>query len=248
MSECLKIPICHNERVLIPFIQLSGVCTPHMHFRLVHGVKRLVVPARHHMTSTTNPRSSYRPPKRLSSQIHKTAPSEEESQFNAFSDANLVPLSKRLRRSQSFESRPTSPTGGRRSPVAQSSSGKRQESSRETYYTVNNRQTSGSSAKMPRGSDRGRGGGRSAPRGRGRATGDARNAHSAPVLEGPVHNDSYIKGKYMDSHLPPVKERWLDNPKSTISNYYSLNFGKQPVYEAKDGMIDSVKMVRYVVF
>ena len=221
------------------------MCTPHMHFRLVHGVKRLAVPPRHHMTSATNLRSSYRPPKRLSSQIHKTAPSEEESQFHTFSDANLVPLSKRLRRSQSFESRPTSPPGGRRSPVAQPSSGNRPEPSRESYHIPNNRQTS---ARMPRGSDRGRGGGRFVSRGKGRASADARSTRSAPPLEGPTHDESYIKGKYVAKHLPPVKERWLDNPKSTISNYYFSHSGKQPVYEAKEGMIDSAKMFRYATF
>jgi hypothetical protein len=216
-----------------------------MPLRLIHGFRRLAATSRQYMTSAANPKAPYRPSKRH----HKNALTEDESHLNtSFNPNPNAVASKRLRRSESFESRPTSPDH-RLSTTARSSN-REQGSFVTTYRGPNQYQRSDyfRSSTMPRGSERSGRSGRPTGRGRGRGHPEPRSAPPLLYLDGPVHDEAFLRSHHLDDALPPLKERWLENPKSTISNYHSLNFGKQPVYEVTEGMIERRKMYRYVVF
>ncbi|KAG8691340.1 hypothetical protein FRC11_004897 [Ceratobasidium sp. 423] len=198
-----------------------------------------------HMTPSTSSRpSSHRPPKRLNSQVNKGS-TEGISHFST-AEANSGPAtSKRLRRSQSSESRPISPGQS----AAHPSHTTLDATSRMDRAPFSHR--GDSRGRMPRSSGGfGRGGGGRAPsRGRGRDTAPVvdRKQLSLPTLNGPLLDEAHIKATGIDPGLPPVNERWLENPKSTVSNYYSLNFGKQPAYEAMEGVLEGRKLIRCTV-
>ncbi|QRW19017.1 Helicase associated domain (HA2) [Rhizoctonia solani] len=95
---------------------------------------------------------------------------------------------------------------------------------------------------------RGGGGGRAPPRGKGRGAPPVdKKLLSLPALDGPLRDEAYIKQTEINAILPPVKDRWLENPKSTVSNYFSLNFGKQPTYEAREGALEGRRITRCTV-
>ncbi|KAJ1311565.1 hypothetical protein OPQ81_010049 [Rhizoctonia solani] len=235
-----------EDRVCEGLLGLSGVYPARMSFRLIHGYRRIAA-SRCHMTPSTSSRpSSYRPPKRLNSQVNKSGSAEGVSHFST-AEANTSPAtSKRLRRSQSSESRPTSPTPGAQS--AAHSSHTTLDASRMDRAPFSHRGHP-PRGRMPRGSGFSRGGGRASSRGGGRNIAPAvdKRLSSLPLLDGPLRDEAQIKQAEIDPNLPPVKERWLDNPKSTVSNYYSLNFGKQPTYEASEGVLDGRKYTRSTV-
>ncbi|CAE6428775.1 unnamed protein product [Rhizoctonia solani] len=217
-----------------------------MSLRLIHGCRQIVA-SRYHMSPSTNSRpSSYRPPKRLNSQVNKTGSAEGTSHFST-TEANTSPAtSKRLRRSQSSDSRPTSPTHGAQSAAHSSHTALDTRMDRGSFPHRGD-----SRGRMSRGSggfSRG-GGGRAPSRGRGRGAASAvdKKLFSLPALDGPLRDEAHIKVAEIDPSLPPVKERWLDNPKSTVSNYFSLNFGKQPTYEAREGVLDGKRLFRCTV-
>ncbi|KAH7345119.1 hypothetical protein B0J17DRAFT_29208 [Rhizoctonia solani] len=219
-----------------------------MSFRVIHGCRRIVASRRHMTPSTSSRPSSYRPPKRLNSQVNKSGSTEGASHFST-AEANSSPAtSKRLRRSHSSDSRPTSPTHGAQSAIHSS----------HTALDTAGRMDRGS---FPhRGDSRGRisrgsggfsrgGSGRAPSRGRGRGATPAvdKKLFSLPALDGPLRDEAHIKTAEIDPSLPPVKERWLDNPKSTVSNYFSLHFGKQPTYEAREGVLEGKRLIRCTV-
>jgi hypothetical protein len=219
-----------------------------MSFRLIHGCRRLAAFSRRHMTPAASSKSSYRPPKRLNSQISKSGSIEGTSHFSTSADLNLDPTaSKRLRRSESFESRPTSPTLGGSHHFAAHSSRTGLESATQMDRNLHTTQKTDSprSSRMSRGTERPGRGGRSSIRGRPRSNADKKAPVAFSTLAGPIRDEEHIKSMETDSNLPPVKEQWLENPKSTVSNYHSLNFGKQPVYEATEALIEGRKLVRY---
>lgn len=99
-----------------------------------------------------------------------------------------------------------------------------------------------------RGSDRYGRGGRSVAKSKLHTAVDKKMSPGTQTLAGPIRDEAYIKNVEIDSSLPPVKARWLDNPKSTVSNYYLHNFGKYPVYEVTEGSIEGKKLFRYAIF
>ncbi|CCO26779.1 putative ATP-dependent RNA helicase DHX36 [Rhizoctonia solani AG-1 IB] len=201
------------------------------------------------MTTTTNSRqSSYRPPKRLNSQLNKSGSVEGTSHFSTSAEANNGPAaSKRLRRSQSFDSRPDSPTLGVQSDTH--SSHTPLDTDNYMDRTPSTHRGDSSRGRAPRNSGGfGRGGGGRTPRGKGRGAPPVdKRLLSLPALDGPLHDEFYIKQTEVDPKLPPVKDRWIENPKSTVSNYYTLHFGKQPTYEANDCVFEGRKITRCTV-
>ncbi|CUA77429.1 hypothetical protein RSOLAG22IIIB_02442 [Rhizoctonia solani] len=219
-----------------------------MSFRFIYGCRRIAASRRPMTPSTSSRLPSYRPPKRLNSQINKSGSIEGTSHFST-AEANSGPAtSKRLRRSHSSESRPVSPTIGAQSAL-RSSYTEREVSTRMDRAPFPHRVDF--KARVPRGSAGfGRsGGGRASSRGRGRGATPATDKKllSLPTLDGPLRDEAHIKEVEIDPNLPVLKERWLENPKSTISNYHSLNFGKQPTYEAKEWVFEGKKFVRCTV-
>ncbi|CAE6412163.1 unnamed protein product, partial [Rhizoctonia solani] len=213
-----------------------------------HSVSRPFVALWRHMAPSTSARPPlYRPRKRPNSQVNKSGSTEGTSHFSIAEANNGPATSKRLRRSESFDSRPTSPTPGAQSTVY-SSHAELDTSSRMDRAPFSQR--GDNRGRMPRGSGgSSRGGGRAPSRGRGRGAASAMDKKllSMPTLDGPLHDEAHIKEVEIDPRLPPVKERWLDNPKSTVSNYCSLHFGKQPTYEAKEGVLEGRKIIRCTV-
>jgi hypothetical protein len=96
----------------------------------------------------------------------------------------------------------------------------------------------------PCGSERSGCGGRPTGRGRGRAHPKPKPALS--YLDGPIHDETSLRGHRLDNAHPPLKERWVENPQSAISNYCSLEFGKQPNYEVTEGIIQQRKVYQCV--
>ncbi|KAG9104755.1 hypothetical protein FRC06_011237 [Ceratobasidium sp. 370] len=211
---------------------------------LTHGIKRLAAASQRHMSSFPISRLSRRPSKRL----RKTTLAEGESQFSLSSEVNPSAASKRPRRSESSESRPTTPAPGvHRVSTAVRSSNREREPPARTYRGSDQIQRSELPWPNPmaRGAEKsGRSSGRYSGRGGGRARPDPRSTSSLLYLEGPVHNEAYLRNRHADSNLVAIKPQWLENPKSTVSNYHSLNFGKQPSYETTEGMIEGRKMFR----
>ncbi|KAG8684449.1 hypothetical protein FRC09_015377, partial [Ceratobasidium sp. 395] len=190
----------------------------------VRGIRQLAAAFRQHMSSSATLRPSHRPSKRL----RKTTLAEGESQLGASSGVNHSTAHKRLRRSESSESLTTVPASGARRVSTSARSSYREQESHS----------------MVRGSERpGRGGGRYFGRG-GRPRSEPKSSSSLLRLEGPVHDEAYLRSRHENSNLAALKPQWLENPKSTVSNYRSLNFAKQPVYEATEGMVEGRKMHR----
>ncbi|QRV76171.1 Helicase associated domain (HA2) [Ceratobasidium sp. AG-Ba] len=222
-----------------------------MSFRLIHGVRRLAAASQQHMTSPATSRPSQRPSKRL----HKNSVTEGESHFSALSEFNpAATSSKRLRRSESFESDPkNADPGPRRISTSVHPSNRDNESlaASRRVPTQPHRLETSRFPPMPRGSERpsrgggGGAGGRNFGRG-GRVRAEPRSNASLLYLEGPVHDETYIRGRYANNNLGAIKSQWLENPKSTVSNYYSLNYNKQPIYETTEGMLERRKMFRVI--
>ncbi|ELU41446.1 hypothetical protein AG1IA_04537 [Rhizoctonia solani AG-1 IA] len=219
-----------------------------MSFRLIHGCRR-VIASSCHMTPATNSRqSSYRPPKRLNSQVNKSGSTQGTSHFSTSAEANSGPIaSKRLRRSQSFDSHPSSPTPGGQFNIDPSHTPLDAVNQMDRAPPTHRGDSSRGRPRGLGGFGRGGGGGRAPPRGKGRGAPPVdKKLLSLPALDGPLRDEAYIKQTEINAILPPVKDRWLENPKSTVSNYFSLNFGKQPTYEAREGALEGRRITRYV--
>lgn len=70
-----------------------------------------------------------------------------------------------------------------------------------------------------------------------------RTSHSAGpsrrirrVLEGPLHDEAFIKQEYNTSPIP-IKQQHVDIPKSAIGNFASAALGKTPTYKVTDGAL-----------
>ncbi|KAF8707785.1 P-loop containing nucleoside triphosphate hydrolase protein, partial [Rhizoctonia solani] len=207
-----------------------------------------------HMTPATNSRqSSYRPPKRLNSQVNKSGSTQGTSHFSTSAEANSGPIaSKRLRRSQSFDSHPSSPTPGGQFNIDPSHTPldavNQMDRAPPTHRGDSSRGRPRGLGGFGRGGGGGGGGGRAPPRGKSRGAPPVdKKLLSLPALDGPLRDEAYIKQTEINAILPPVKDRWLENPKSTVSNYFSLNFGKQPTYEAREGALEGRRITRCTV-